>query len=245
MGVDSLVIGSIDSDYPGDQWHWILSVIVTAARAYGLQAIDGPYTDIKNVDGYRKLCRRARLIGYDGKWVLHPDQVGIANEVFAPSQEQFEEAPRPARRLPACHRGGAQGRRHVSGTDDRRGLEEDRRVDRRSRRGGRTRAAGGSLVSWCYRGADRRTARGRRPGAPVHGGADPARGVAARARRRIPRRDRGGAEGARHLRIHDPGGVRRPGPRPHHLRARRCRSWRAAGCRSRGSSTRTSSSPRC
>ena len=92
MGVDSLVIGSIDPEYPGDQWHWILSVIVTAARAYGLQAIDGPYTDIKNVDAYRRLCRRARLIGYDGKWVLHPDQVGVANEVFAPSQEQFEEA---------------------------------------------------------------------------------------------------------------------------------------------------------
>ncbi len=92
MGVDSLVIGSIDPEYPGDQWHWILSVIVTAARAYGLQAIDGPYTDIKNVDGYRRLCRRARLIGYDGKWVLHPDQIGVANEVFAPSQEQFEEA---------------------------------------------------------------------------------------------------------------------------------------------------------
>jgi citrate lyase subunit beta/citryl-CoA lyase len=92
MGVESLVIGSIDPTYPGDQWHWILSVIVTAARAYGLQAIDGPYTDIKNVDGYRQLCRRARLIGYDGKWVLHPDQVGVANEVFAPTQEQFEEA---------------------------------------------------------------------------------------------------------------------------------------------------------
>jgi citrate lyase subunit beta / citryl-CoA lyase len=92
MGVDSLVIGSIAPEYPGDQWHWILSVIVTAARAYGLQAIDGPYTDIKNVDSYRRLCRRARLIGYDGKWVLHPDQVGVANEVFAPSQEQFEEA---------------------------------------------------------------------------------------------------------------------------------------------------------
>jgi len=92
MGVDSLVIGSIDPSYPGDQWHWILSVIVTAARAYGLQAIDGPYTDIKNVEEYRRLCRRARMIGYDGKWVLHPDQIGIANEVFAPSQEEFEEA---------------------------------------------------------------------------------------------------------------------------------------------------------
>jgi citrate lyase subunit beta / citryl-CoA lyase len=94
MGVGSLVIGSIDPDYPGDQWHFILSLIVTAARAYGLQAIDGPYTDIKNTDEYLRLCNRAKQVGYDGKWVLHPDQVGIANQVFAPSQEEFASARR-------------------------------------------------------------------------------------------------------------------------------------------------------
>jgi citrate lyase subunit beta / citryl-CoA lyase len=94
MGVGSLVIGSIDPDYPGDQWHFILSLIVTAARAYGVQAIDGPYTDIKDVDGYRRLCERARKVGYDGKWVLHPDQIGVANEVFAPSGDEFEQARR-------------------------------------------------------------------------------------------------------------------------------------------------------
>jgi citrate lyase subunit beta/citryl-CoA lyase len=88
------VIGSIDPDYPGDQWHYILSLIVTAARGYGLQAIDGPYTDIKNTDEYRRMCMRARQVGYDGKWVLHPDQVGIANEVFAPSQSDFDDARR-------------------------------------------------------------------------------------------------------------------------------------------------------
>src|SRR5437667_271912 len=71
MGVAQLVIGSIDPDYPGDQWHYVLSAIVTTARAFGLQAIDGPYTDISNTDAYRRLCDRARLIGYDGKWVLH------------------------------------------------------------------------------------------------------------------------------------------------------------------------------
>jgi citrate lyase subunit beta/citryl-CoA lyase len=94
MGVGQMVIGSIDAEYPGDQWHWVLSVIATAAHAYGLQAIDGPYTDIKNLDEYRRLCRRARTVGYDGKWVLHPSQVEVANEEFAPTQEQFEEARR-------------------------------------------------------------------------------------------------------------------------------------------------------
>ena len=94
MGVGQMVIGSIDPEYPGDQWHWVLSMIATAARAHGLQAIDGPYTDIKDLDAYRRLCRRARSVGYDGKWVLHPSQVDIANEEFAPSQRQFDEARR-------------------------------------------------------------------------------------------------------------------------------------------------------
>jgi citrate lyase subunit beta/citryl-CoA lyase len=94
VGVAQLVIGSIDADYPGDQWHYALSAIVTAARAFGLQAIDGPYTDIRDAEGYRRLCHRARLLGCDGKWALHPGQIPIANEVFAPTREQFEQARR-------------------------------------------------------------------------------------------------------------------------------------------------------
>ncbi|HEX2588348.1 MAG TPA: CoA ester lyase [Gaiellales bacterium] len=124
MGVGSLVIGSIDPDYPGDQWHFILSLIVTAARAYGVQAIDGPYTDIKNTDEYRRLCLRAKQVGYDGKWVLHPDQIGIANEVFAPSQEEFERA----RRLLAAYE-------HAT-TVERRGavMHEGQMIDEASRK---------------------------------------------------------------------------------------------------------------
>ncbi|HWH66352.1 MAG TPA: CoA ester lyase, partial [Gaiellales bacterium] len=94
IGVAQLTIGSIDPTYPGDQWHFVISAIVTTARAHGLQAIDGPYTDIQNTSEYERLCRRARMVGYDGKWVLHPDQVGIANEVFAPSQGDFDDARR-------------------------------------------------------------------------------------------------------------------------------------------------------
>jgi citrate lyase subunit beta / citryl-CoA lyase len=124
MGVGSLVIGSIDPDYPGDQWHFILSLIVTAARAYGLQAIDGPYTDIKNTDEYRRLCLRAKQVGYDGKWVLHPDQIGIANEVFAPSQDEFDRA----RRLLAAYE-------HAT-TVERRGavMHEGQMIDEASRK---------------------------------------------------------------------------------------------------------------
>jgi citrate lyase subunit beta / citryl-CoA lyase len=124
MGVGSLVIGSIDPDYPGDQWHFILSLIVTAARAYGVQAIDGPYTDIKNTEEYRRLCLRAKQVGYDGKWVLHPEQIGIANEVFAPSQEEFERA----RRLLAAYE-------HAT-TVERRGavMHEGQMIDEASRK---------------------------------------------------------------------------------------------------------------
>jgi citrate lyase subunit beta / citryl-CoA lyase len=124
MGVGSLVIGSVDPDYPGDQWHFILSLIVTAARAYGVQAIDGPYTDIKNTDEYRRLCLRAKQVGYDGKWVLHPDQIGIANEIFAPSQEEFENA----RRLLAAYE-------HAT-TVERRGavMHEGQMIDEASRK---------------------------------------------------------------------------------------------------------------
>jgi citrate lyase subunit beta/citryl-CoA lyase len=94
IGVAQLTIGSIDPTYPGDQWHYVISAIVTTARANGLQAIDGPFTDIKDTDTYRTLCNRARSVGFDGKWVLHPGQVAIANEVFMPTQEQYDAARR-------------------------------------------------------------------------------------------------------------------------------------------------------
>ncbi|CAN5763967.1 aldolase/citrate lyase family protein [soil metagenome] len=92
MGMPSLVVGEMIPDYPGDHWHWILMRILVAARTAGLQAIDGPYAKIRDLDGYRQVARRAQTLGYDGKWVLHPGQIDVANEVFAPSQEAFERA---------------------------------------------------------------------------------------------------------------------------------------------------------
>jgi citrate lyase subunit beta/citryl-CoA lyase len=66
--------------------------ILMAARSHDLQAIDGPYLQIKNVDGYREVARRAAALGFDGKWVLHPGQVEASNEVFSPSQEDYDHA---------------------------------------------------------------------------------------------------------------------------------------------------------
>jgi citrate lyase subunit beta/citryl-CoA lyase len=66
--------------------------ILMAARTHDLQAIDGPYLQIRNQEGYREVARRAAALGFDGKWVLHPDQVAAANEIFSPSQEDFDHA---------------------------------------------------------------------------------------------------------------------------------------------------------
>jgi citrate lyase subunit beta/citryl-CoA lyase len=66
--------------------------ILMAARANGLQAIDGPYTKVRDPDGFRDYCQRTYILGFDGKWALHPDQVAILNEVFSPTQDQFDKA---------------------------------------------------------------------------------------------------------------------------------------------------------
>ena len=92
LGMPSLTVGEAIPEYPGDHWHWVLMRILVAARNAGLQAIDGPYAKIRDLDGYREIARRAKILGYDGKWVLHPGQIDVANEVFAPSQAEFERA---------------------------------------------------------------------------------------------------------------------------------------------------------
>ena len=78
--------------YPGDHFHYVFSKILMAGRANGLQVIDGPYLYIRDGEGFRDYCQRTRTLGYDGKWALHPDQVAILNEVFSPTQEQFDRA---------------------------------------------------------------------------------------------------------------------------------------------------------
>jgi citrate lyase subunit beta/citryl-CoA lyase len=71
-----------------------MSSIAAHARAAGLQAIDGPYVDFHDREGYLEAARRARLLGFDGKWCIHPNQIEWANETFVPSQELYEEAER-------------------------------------------------------------------------------------------------------------------------------------------------------
>jgi len=92
INMKSLVVGAVHPDYPGDQYHYILMRILMAARTHDLQAIDGPYLQIRDVDGFREVARRSAALGFDGKWVLHPGQVEAANEVYSPSQQDYDHA---------------------------------------------------------------------------------------------------------------------------------------------------------
>jgi len=90
----SRVDGNFDpvSDYPGEFWHFARVQILAAARAAGIDAIDAPYPAYQDPDGYRRAAEHAGLLGFDGKWAIHPRQVPIANAVFAPTDAEIAEA---------------------------------------------------------------------------------------------------------------------------------------------------------
>ena len=78
----------------GDQWHYPLARIAVACRAHGLRPIDGPYGDFGDPEGYRTAARRAAVLGYEGKWAIHPSQIELANEVFTPDAAAAEKTRR-------------------------------------------------------------------------------------------------------------------------------------------------------
>jgi citrate lyase subunit beta/citryl-CoA lyase len=92
INMKSLAVGALIPDYPGDPYHYILMRLLMAARMYDKQAIDGPFLQIRDVDGFREVARRSAALGFDGKWVLHPGQIDAANEVYAPSQQDYDHA---------------------------------------------------------------------------------------------------------------------------------------------------------
>jgi len=92
MEMPSLQGGLQIPEYPGDYFHYPFMKILMAGRANGLQVIDGPYVRVRDPEGFRDFATRTQILGYDGKWALHPDQVTILNEVFSPTQEQFDRA---------------------------------------------------------------------------------------------------------------------------------------------------------
>jgi citrate lyase subunit beta/citryl-CoA lyase len=100
-------IGGLNPDYPGDQWHYAISRMTVACRAYGLRPIDGPFGDFKDPAGFMLAARRAAALGIEGKWAIHPSQVALANEVFTPPAAEVDKAQRI---LAALKEAAAQGK---------------------------------------------------------------------------------------------------------------------------------------
>ena len=90
----TVVIGGLNPDYPGDQWHHGLSELVMTCRAYGLRAIDGPFGDFNDPDSYIAAAKRGAAIGIEGKWAIHPSQIELANKVFSPPETEVNKAKR-------------------------------------------------------------------------------------------------------------------------------------------------------
>ncbi|MFT3671146.1 HpcH/HpaI aldolase/citrate lyase family protein [Aestuariivirga sp.] len=95
----------------GDMWHYAISRMVVAARANGLRAVDGPFGNFSDADGYRSAARRAAVLGCEGKWAIHPSQIALGNEVFSPSEKDVAQA---RRIIAAMKEAEAQGKGAVS-----------------------------------------------------------------------------------------------------------------------------------
>jgi malyl-CoA/(S)-citramalyl-CoA lyase len=94
-----------------DPWHYAQSRMMVACRAYGLRPIDGPFGDFGDSDGYKAAARRAAVLGFEGKWAIHPSQIGLANEIFSPSDAEVTKA---RRILEAMAQAAREGRGAVS-----------------------------------------------------------------------------------------------------------------------------------
>ena len=90
----TVVIGGLNPDYPGDQWHFALSRMTIACRAYGLRAIDGPFGDFSDPDSFVLAAKRGAALGIEGKWAIHPSQIELANQVFSPPEAEVTRARR-------------------------------------------------------------------------------------------------------------------------------------------------------
>ncbi len=94
LGMPSLAIGDPLPGYPGDGWHHVLMTVLVAARAHGLQAVDGPYARLGDEDGLRASASRSAALGYDGKWSIHPAQIPVLHEAYGVAPDALARARR-------------------------------------------------------------------------------------------------------------------------------------------------------
>src|SRR5450631_716294 len=115
------VIGGVNADYGvltdkdaegnreyfwTDPWHAAQTRMMVACRAYGLRPIDGPFGDFNDPDGYIAAANRAAVLGYEGKWAIHPSQIELANRVYTPSDAEVDKAQRIVAAMQAAARDG-------------------------------------------------------------------------------------------------------------------------------------------
>jgi citrate lyase subunit beta/citryl-CoA lyase len=106
QGMRMSLMGKGEGKYPGDAWHYHRNRMIVAARANGLDAIDGPFGDFRDDDGYRQEARWASALGAVGKWAIHPAQVPIANDVYSPTEDEIKRARRMIEQVRAAEEGG-------------------------------------------------------------------------------------------------------------------------------------------
>jgi citrate lyase subunit beta/citryl-CoA lyase len=107
VGIPITTIGAAPDGYPGDHLNYLYSRLLVAARAAGIQAIDGPYGRVGDDEGLLARSQLARALGLDGKWTIHPGQIEIVNQVFSPAHEQWERAESMLAAYDEAHRSGA------------------------------------------------------------------------------------------------------------------------------------------
>jgi malyl-CoA/(S)-citramalyl-CoA lyase len=90
----------------GDQWHHALARIAVACRANGLRPIDGPFGDFNDPEGYLAAARRAAVLGFEGKWAIHPSQIELAHDVFSPDEHLIERTRRIVEAMKEAARDG-------------------------------------------------------------------------------------------------------------------------------------------
>lgn len=114
QGVRASHIGARGAGYPGDLWHFARARLVVAARANGLDAIDGPFANFRDAEGYRTEAGWSSTLGFVGKWAIHPDQIAIANDVYAPTDEEIATARRMVEAYQQSESGG-EGAKGIGG----------------------------------------------------------------------------------------------------------------------------------